>query len=103
MDVVPELHESLLQRYDRPGPRYTSYPTAPHFRDDFGIAELRHQTAVWRWSGSSPGVVQQHEREESSDFGLVDQGDELAREPDRLGHQVDAAAVALVEDQVQHA
>jgi oxygen-independent coproporphyrinogen-3 oxidase len=45
MDVVPELHESLLQRYDRPGPRYTSYPTAPHFRDDFGIPELRHQAA----------------------------------------------------------
>jgi oxygen-independent coproporphyrinogen III oxidase len=46
MDAVPELHESLLQRYDRPGPRYTSYPTAPHFRGDFGIAELRHQAAA---------------------------------------------------------
>lgn len=26
----------LLQRYDRPGPRYTSYPAAPHFSADFG-------------------------------------------------------------------
>ena len=26
----------LLRRYDRPGPRYTSYPTAPQFRADFG-------------------------------------------------------------------
>ena len=31
----------LLRRYDRPGPRYTSYPTAPQFRADFGEAELR--------------------------------------------------------------
>lgn len=26
----------LIRKYDVPGPRYTSYPTAPHFRDDFG-------------------------------------------------------------------
>ena len=31
----------LLRRYDRPGPRYTSYPTAPKFHDGFGEAELR--------------------------------------------------------------
>lgn len=24
----------LIRKYDVPGPRYTSYPTAPHFRDD---------------------------------------------------------------------
>ncbi len=28
----------LVQKYDRPGPRYTSYPTAPEWRDDFGSA-----------------------------------------------------------------
>jgi oxygen-independent coproporphyrinogen-3 oxidase len=33
----------LLRRYDRPGPRYTSYPTAPAFSTDFGQAELRAQ------------------------------------------------------------
>ncbi len=26
---------SLLKKYDRPGPRYTSYPTAPHFSENF--------------------------------------------------------------------
>jgi oxygen-independent coproporphyrinogen-3 oxidase len=26
----------LLKKYDRPGPRYTSYPTAPEWKDDFG-------------------------------------------------------------------
>ena len=31
----------LLRRYDRPGPRYTSYPTAPQFRADFGEHALR--------------------------------------------------------------
>lgn len=31
----------LLRRYDRPGPRYTSYPTAPQFTVDFGEAQLR--------------------------------------------------------------
>jgi len=30
----------LIAKYDRPGPRYTSYPTAPHFRDDFGASDF---------------------------------------------------------------
>lgn len=32
---------NLLRRYDRPGPRYTSYPTAPHFGPHFNEAMLR--------------------------------------------------------------
>ncbi|HET6434237.1 MAG TPA: oxygen-independent coproporphyrinogen III oxidase [Xanthomonadaceae bacterium] len=31
----------LLRRYDRPGPRYTSYPTAPQFSNAFGETQLR--------------------------------------------------------------
>lgn len=31
----------LLRRYDMPGPRYTSYPTAPHFAEGFGEADFR--------------------------------------------------------------
>ncbi len=31
----------LLRRYDRPGPRYTSYPTAPQFSDAFNADDLR--------------------------------------------------------------
>jgi len=31
----------LLRRYERPGPRYTSYPTAPQFVDSFDEAALR--------------------------------------------------------------
>lgn len=30
---------ALITKYDRPGPRYTSYPTAPQFTDGFGPAE----------------------------------------------------------------
>jgi oxygen-independent coproporphyrinogen-3 oxidase len=29
------IDTELLRRYDRPGPRYTSYPTAPQFTDNF--------------------------------------------------------------------
>ncbi|MCL4550399.1 MAG: coproporphyrinogen III oxidase, partial [Bacteroidetes bacterium] len=25
----------LIKKYDKPGPRYTSYPTAPHFNESF--------------------------------------------------------------------
>ena len=35
------IDAGLLRRYDRPGPRYTSYPAAPHFSTDFGEEALR--------------------------------------------------------------
>src|SRR6185437_965618 len=31
MSAVPPFDRDLLVRYDRPGPRYTSYPTVPPF------------------------------------------------------------------------
>jgi hypothetical protein len=31
----------LLRRYDRPGPRYTSYPTAVEFHERFGEGDYR--------------------------------------------------------------
>ncbi|HVI57439.1 MAG TPA: oxygen-independent coproporphyrinogen III oxidase [Luteimonas sp.] len=37
----PVFDADLLRRYDRPGPRYTSYPTAPQFDAGFGEAQLR--------------------------------------------------------------
>lgn len=30
----------ILRRHDKAGPRYTSYPTAPHFHDGFGEGDL---------------------------------------------------------------
>src|SRR5579863_4641061 len=34
------VSEEFLARYNRPGPRYTSYPTAPVWSDTFGPADL---------------------------------------------------------------
>jgi len=36
----PPFDADLLRRYDRPGPRYTSYPTAPQFSERFKEADL---------------------------------------------------------------
>ena len=33
----------MLRRYDRPGPRYTSYPTAPQFTTEFGQQEFQEE------------------------------------------------------------
>jgi oxygen-independent coproporphyrinogen-3 oxidase len=41
MMPVLAFDADLLRRYDRPGPRYTSYPTAPQFHADFGEEALR--------------------------------------------------------------
>ncbi|MEY2341713.1 oxygen-independent coproporphyrinogen III oxidase [Acidithiobacillus sp. IBUN Pt1247-S3] len=41
----------LIQRYDRPGPRYTSYPTAPQFHADFDEAALRAELRSSNASG----------------------------------------------------
>ena len=40
------FNADLLRRYDRPGPRYTSYPTAPQFHPGFGEKELRDVAAT---------------------------------------------------------
>ena len=45
MNSPISLDAALLRRYDRPGPRYTSYPTAPQFSAAFGAHELRGYAA----------------------------------------------------------
>lgn len=44
--TAPKVTGELLARYDRPGPRYTSYPTAPEFKDAFGPEEYQERLAV---------------------------------------------------------
>lgn len=39
--VIVDL--DLLKKYDRPGPRYTSYPTAPYFHTGIGPTEYRQE------------------------------------------------------------
>jgi len=41
MNAIPPFDAELLRRYDRPGPRYTSYPPAPQFGPEFGEAAFR--------------------------------------------------------------
>jgi oxygen-independent coproporphyrinogen-3 oxidase len=41
MTTAPLFAAEVLRKYDLPGPRYTSYPTAPHFGSHFDEAMLR--------------------------------------------------------------
>jgi oxygen-independent coproporphyrinogen III oxidase len=33
---IGQISDAFLEKYNRPGPRYTSYPTAPVWKEDFG-------------------------------------------------------------------
>ena len=35
-DLFPDIDEATIRRLDRPGPRYTSYPTVPVWSERFG-------------------------------------------------------------------
>jgi oxygen-independent coproporphyrinogen III oxidase len=37
---IGQISDEFLEKYNRPGPRYTSYPTAPVWKDDFGPDDL---------------------------------------------------------------
>src|ERR1700689_1218830 len=37
---IAQISDAILEKYNRPGPRYTSYPTAPVWKDDFGPEDL---------------------------------------------------------------
>ncbi|MNZ39127.1 Oxygen-independent coproporphyrinogen-III oxidase [compost metagenome] len=39
------FNRSLVEKYDRPGPRYTSYPTAPQFHQAFAVDDYRQAVA----------------------------------------------------------
>lgn len=38
-----EIDVELIKKYDKPGPRYTSYPTAPHFSESFTAENYRDE------------------------------------------------------------
>jgi oxygen-independent coproporphyrinogen III oxidase len=37
---IGQITDAILEKYNRPGPRYTSYPTAPVWKEDFGPEDL---------------------------------------------------------------
>src|SRR6476660_613089 len=46
VDNAPvSVSTELLDKYNQPGPRYTSYPTAPEWDDTFGARQLREAFA----------------------------------------------------------
>ena len=51
---VSGLTPELLTKYDKPGPRYTSYPTAPHFSTDFDEAAYQERLVVAAEKGDEP-------------------------------------------------
>jgi len=52
MDHQLVFDAERIRRYDTSGPRYTSYPTAVQFREDFGEAEYRAAAAGSNASGA---------------------------------------------------
>ncbi len=43
---IAQISDEILEKYNRPGPRYTSYPTAPVWKDDFGLADFEAAAAT---------------------------------------------------------
>src|SRR6204780_77902 len=43
---IAQISDAILAKYNRPGPRYTSYPTAPVWKDDFGPDDLERTYAA---------------------------------------------------------
>ncbi len=42
---IAQISDEILEKYNKPGPRYTSYPTAPVWKDDFGPDDLEYYYA----------------------------------------------------------
>jgi oxygen-independent coproporphyrinogen-3 oxidase len=55
LEAPAVLSEALLRRFDTPGPRYTSYPTADRFVEAFGDDNVR-LALVQRAQGGVPGA-----------------------------------------------
>ena len=58
MRQFESIDVELLRKYDRPGPRYTSYPTAPVFSPAFGPTQYREE------------ILRSNSAEETSDLSL---------------------------------
>ncbi len=51
MDQSLVFDQALIEKYDYAGPRYTSYPTAPQFHEQFGEQQYRQVAAETNASG----------------------------------------------------
>lgn len=60
MDHSLTFNRALVEKYDRPGPRYTSYPTAPQFHGLFAEEEYRQAAARSNQAPAKPLSVYIH-------------------------------------------
>lgn len=51
-----EVDLSKFKKYDRPGPRYTSYPTAPHFNEEFKANDYLDEIVKTNYGDNLPGL-----------------------------------------------
>src|SRR5438477_5105735 len=58
--LAPLTTAELLVRYDRPGPRYTSYPTAVEFSESFTEADYRERLSAADAQADDPLSVYAH-------------------------------------------
>lgn len=65
------------------------------------LIRQRHEASVGASPGRAPCVVKQEESEESGYLRIVGDRSQLPGQPDRLGSEVDVAAIALVEHQIE--
>jgi oxygen-independent coproporphyrinogen III oxidase len=56
-EAPTQLSEALLRRFDAPGPRYTSYPTADRFHDGFGAAEVQRALRARAGAGRASAPI----------------------------------------------
>jgi oxygen-independent coproporphyrinogen-3 oxidase len=49
-----DLSEGLIRKFDKSGPRYTSYPTADRFRKDFSEHSYQHYLGQRAENGANP-------------------------------------------------
>ena len=54
------FNRALVEQYDRPGPRYTSYPTAPQFSDEFDASQYRQAATLSNQNVDKPLSVYVH-------------------------------------------
>ena len=54
------FNRALVEKYDRPGPRYTSYPTAPQFHQAFAMEDYQQAAAQSNQGAAKPLSVYIH-------------------------------------------
>jgi oxygen-independent coproporphyrinogen-3 oxidase len=52
-----EIDLAKLKKYDKPGPRYTSYPTAPHFNENFTCGDYLDEIIKTNYGEGLPDLL----------------------------------------------